>query len=1695
MKRILPVLLIACSLAARAQVFNNEWIDYSKTYYKFKVATTGLYRITQPALASIGLGNTPAEYFQLWRNGQQVPLYTTVQAGPMGGSDYIEFWGMMNDGKADNVLYRLPDYQLSDKWSLETDSAAYFLTVNPAGNNARLQPTLNDIANNVLAPEPFFMATVGAYYQDKINSGRSELVGDSYTYSSSYDYGEGWTSNDIANGSSRIFSTGSLFAYTGAGAPAPLIKVNAAGNAVHTRNIKVSLNSDSIFGAPLNYYDYIKISQPVSISQLTSSNISVEMANTGTEANDRMVVASVEIVYPHTFMLPSIHNWTFSLPANPNGNYLEFTGFIYSGPAPVLYDITNGKRYVADVTNPVILKFAIQPSSVDRDFVLVDQGAGNYKTVGAFQQRNFVNYGLPANQGDYIIISNPLLTAGANGTNPVNDYRDYRSSPAGGSYNAKVYMIDELEDQFGLGIRRHPLSIRNFLRWARATYSAPLKSVFIIGKGVVYNQAWYSQSDPNLDKLDLVPTYGYPASDNSLSADGNSAIPLTPIGRLGAITPDEVAVYLQKMKEYEQVQASSSPYIADRAWMKNIIHVTGASDDGTNAILETALRGHATIIQDTLYGGYVNMFTKSSADAVQQLSSAQVADLINNGVGLLTYFGHSSASTLEFNLDNPSNYSNAGKYPVFIVMGCNAGNFFNFNTVRFFSKETLSERYVLAPERGSIAFLASTHLGIVHYLDLYNSKNYTAISTTRYGRTIGEAMDEAIRQVFNVTTENDFYARFQCEQFSLHGDPALKLYTFAKPDYAIEDQLVKVSPSFISIAETQFQVKASFMNLGKAPGDSIIVELKRTYPDGTTQVLHRDKIPGIRYIDSMTYNIPIVGTRDKGLNKITITIDADNQVDELYENNNSVTKDVYIFEDEARPVFPYNFSIVSQQNVKLVVSSANAFAVSRDYIVEIDTTELFNSPGKVTRTVTSAGGVFDVNPGINFLDSTVYYWRVSPSAPAGSLVWNKSSFVYLNGSDAGFNQSHLYQHLKSQFERISLDSFTRKYSFGDRNRNVFIRSGVFPTSASQAAAFSVAIDGDDYIRSVCGLPNLVFNVLDSVSLAPWVNNAGPNFPAPGQFGSDDVCAPDRTWNFQFSVQDTAKRRKMVQFLDMIPDGAYVVVRNMSYYTDAIPAFASVYASTWANDTTFLGPGNSVYHRLLAQGFTSIDSFYRSRAFIFMYRKNRSATFTPRFTFSDGIYDAITQSVDLVTPDTLGYITSPTFGPAKGWKQLHWRGSTLDTANFDRPTVSVYGVNAAGTETLLIPDLNLTQQDYDISSISATQYPYIKLKMRNQDSVRLTPYQLRYWRVTYVPVPEGAIAPNLYFNFKDAVEVGEPVNFGIAFKNVSNVDFDSVKVKFSITDKNNVENIIPIPRQKNLTTVSPNDTIRLNVPIDTKSLSGNNTIFVNFNPDNDQPEQYLFNNFAFRNLYVKPDSLHPMLDVTFDGVHILNHDIVSSKPDILVKLKDEAKWLVLDDTSLLTLQVKYPSGYIRRFSFDNDTVRFTPPGAPPSNDNTATVALKPYFPEDGDYELIVTGKDKSNNSAGNIQYRVGFQVINKPMISNMLNYPNPFTTSTAFVFTVTGSEVPQNIRIQILTITGKIVREITKTELGPLHIGRNITEFKWDGTDQYGQKLANGIYLYRVITNLNGKSLDKYKSTDDQTDKYFNNGYGKMYLMR
>ena len=99
-----------------------------------------------------------------------------------------------------------------------------------------------------------------------------------------------------------------------------------------------------------------------------------------------------------------------------------------------------------------------------------------------------------ANQGNYSSLAIQLYSTMVHGVNNVDLYRAYRSSAAGGGFNAKIYDIDELIDQFAYGIKKHPLAIKDFIQYATNTFSLTPQYVFLIGKGITYNDYTINQS-------------------------------------------------------------------------------------------------------------------------------------------------------------------------------------------------------------------------------------------------------------------------------------------------------------------------------------------------------------------------------------------------------------------------------------------------------------------------------------------------------------------------------------------------------------------------------------------------------------------------------------------------------------------------------------------------------------------------------------------------------------------------------------------------------------------------------------------------------------------------------------------------------------------------------------------------------------------------------------------------------------------------------------------------------------------------------------------------------------------------------------------------------------------------------------------------------------------------------------------------
>ncbi len=228
--------------------------------------------------------------------------------------------------------------------------------------------------------------------------------------------------------------------------------------------------------------------------------------------------------------------------------------------------------------------------------------------------------------------------------------------------------------------------------------------------------------------------------------------------------------------------------------------------------------------------------------------------------------------------------------------------------------------------------------------------------------------------------------------------------------------------------------------------------------------------------------------------------------------------------------------------------------------------------------------------------------------------------------------------------------------------------------------------------------------------------------------------------------------------------------------------------------------------------------------------------------------------------------------------------------------------------------------------------------------------------------------------------------------------DSLRVSCSI-ERNGASIPITYPLQDSLRA--------LDFLIDTISFKtlgvkkGVNTLFIEVNPEDSlwQLEQYHFNNIARQTFYVQPDITNPMLDVTFDGIHILDGDIVSPEPNIVIELKDENPYIAIDDTSNFDLYLIDPEENQTLLRFDgSDPILFTPANLP---ENKAKVEYTPTFATDGIYTLRVQGKDGSGNSAGDYDYSISFEVINKSTITEIMNYPNPFSTSTRFVFCING----------------------------------------------------------------------------------------------
>jgi hypothetical protein len=124
---------------------------------------------------------------------------------------------------------------------------------------------------------------------------------------------------------------------------------------------------------------------------------------------------------------------------------------------------------------------------------------------------------------------------------------------------------------------------------------------------------------------------------------------------------------------------------------------------------------------------------------------------------------------------------------------------------------------------------------------------------------------------------------------------------------------------------------------------------------------------------------------------------------------------------------------------------------------------------------------------------------------------------------------------------------------------------------------------------------------------------------------------------------------------------------------------------------------------------------------------------------------------------------------------------------------------------------------------------------------------------------------------------------------------------------------------------------------------------------------------------------------------------------------------------------------------------------------------------GKHQLKFRAYDVYNNvSESTLDFEV--KTASKPSIERLLNYPNPFNNFTTFHFDHNLNGQEMNVMIQIFTVNGKLVKSLFAQQSG---LGTHFDLLTWDGKDDYGDKLANGVYIYKCkLSSAGNKTVEK-----------------------
>jgi hypothetical protein len=357
---------------------------------------------------------------------------------------------------------------------------------------------------------------------------------------------------------------------------------------------------------------------------------------------------------------------------------------------------------------------------------------------------------------EYLIVTHPLMHAPVGGLDAVAEYARYRASQKGGNYKVAILNSFELYDQFNAG-QPGPKGISNVIHWLHG--QGHLKFVLLAGRSIDPQKA---RKMKDSWQTDMVPNAGWPGSDIALVTYKSDYKPIVPIGRINALNSQQLLDYLRKVQAMEAEPASAG-------WRKRILHLSGGRSRDELSTFRSYINSFEKKLEGSALAPQITNISKLTDNAVEPVG---IDRQMNDGVALITIFGHSSIDVTDIDIGHASdparNYHNHPRYPAVIVNGCASGSI-------FYSTHTLSSDWIFAPESGAVLFLAHTFNGPSTALKRYTDLFYEVLADSAFtAEPFGTIQQEAIRR--NLARNPGILDSITVQQMTLHGDPAIRIF-------------------------------------------------------------------------------------------------------------------------------------------------------------------------------------------------------------------------------------------------------------------------------------------------------------------------------------------------------------------------------------------------------------------------------------------------------------------------------------------------------------------------------------------------------------------------------------------------------------------------------------------------------------------------------------------------------------------------------------------------------------------------------------------------------------------------------------------------------------------------------------------------------------------------------------------------------